>query len=567
MDQHGGYIPVIGTQIRFLTVRQAATLAVAILAIDAVVSGLAHAAIRHATVAHSELGLLPPETHVLAVVVGLALLGVIPRLLRGTRTAVTLATCGLAVLAGLSVIRGHWAPGAVQLCLCVLLVRARAAFPLGCRNRPRRTVVLAALGTWGLAYLALRLAPLVHAHALPALHHAGLQARMSGSWLSAIEALIGSAALISVLALRSALRPVPAEHGPAEHEYRAARAIIERHGQDSLSPFMLRPDKALQFAAGGVLSYRVLRGTAVVSSDPVAPDGAAAAVLGSFLPVARARGWQVALWGASGQHLDAYRALGLRALCVGEEAFVDPAQFTLDGRRVRKLRQSVHRVARRGWEITLYEGREIDAALEAEIETLEQRWRDDHPRLHGFAMGLGAFETELRPDDMFALARSPQGELGAVMRFAAHCGRLSLDTMRRVGDTPNGLNEALVCRTLEHARDSGVKEVSLNYAGLAHVFRGQPSRGWLGRAGRRLLLAPLRRHFQMDRLVRFNDKFSPVWRPRYLVYENPAALPRTVVRVLQAEGYLPEGRRPRAGALAPALPRGLDRLRQAKSAS
>jgi lysyl-tRNA synthetase class 2 len=49
-------------------------------------------------------------------------------------------------------------------------------------------------------------------------------------------------------------------------------------------------------------------------------------------------------------------------------------------------------------------------------------------------------------------------------------------------------------------------------------------------------------HFQMDRLVRFNEKFSPEWRPRFLVYDSRLALPRIAVRVLQAEGYLPEPR-------------------------
>ena len=69
-------------------------------------------------------------------------------------------------------------------------------------------------------------------------------------------------------------------------------------------------------------------------------------------------------------------------------------------------------------------------------------------------------------------------------------------------------------------------------------------------------MAPLARRFQMERLVRFNEKFSPEWRPRYLVYESRAALPRSVLRVLQAEGYLPE--RPpaaaSAGRLRPAPP-------------
>jgi hypothetical protein len=47
----------------------------------------------------------------------------------------------------------------------------------------------------------------------------------------------------------------------------------------------------------------------------------------------------------------------------------------------------------------------------------------------------------------------------------------------------------------------------------------------------------------MERLVCFNDKFSPEWRPRYLVYPSRRSLPKAVYRVLQAEGYVGRPRR------------------------
>jgi hypothetical protein len=40
--------------------------------------------------------------------------------------------------------------------------------------------------------------------------------------------------------------------------------------------------------------------------------------------------------------------------------------------------------------------------------------------LLGFAMGMGSFDPDVRADDLYVLARSPEGELGAVMRFVAH---------------------------------------------------------------------------------------------------------------------------------------------------
>jgi lysyl-tRNA synthetase, class II len=492
-----------------------------VLALESVLYGLAGSASAAHSLTRGVISLdVPASTRAAALVLGFALLALTPRVWRGTRTAVALAIAALLTLAVLNIEDARYAVGGVEAALALTLALARSAFRLGCSNRPRPRIVAGALVAWALAVAALASAPLI----------AGTM----------IEALIGGAVAISVLALRSAVSPAPARNRPSDHDQRAARAIVDAHATDSLSPFLIRPDKGLAFAAGGVLSYRVIGGMAIVSADPVAPGGAAGGVLAGFQEYARRRGWQVVVWAASGRHLDAYRRLGLRSICVGEEAFVDPAAFSLEGRSVRKLRQSVHRVARRGWEIVVCDGRDIDAALEREIEALARRWRDDHRCLHGFAMGMGEHGGELRPDDLYVLALSPEGTLGAAMRFVMYGGNLSLDTMQRVGTTPNGLNEALVVRALEVARERGIDEVSLNYAGLAHLFRGEPSRRRARRVLTRLAIAPLHRRFQMDRLVRFNDKFAPQWRRRYLVYESASALPRAIVRVLQAEGYLPQ---------------------------
>ncbi len=547
----------MGAQIRFLSIRQTAAASVTVLATQSVLFGM-HDVTTHV---HRRLGAtaypgFPVGRHALELILGAALLALTPGLWRGTRTAVSLTIVGLVALAALNGSHRHFSEAIVEACLALMLTAGRGAFRLGCSNRPRPAIALAALSSWGLAAGAILSAPAVRhtaGHVIArVLHHPATHAltaastpRLSGEWDVLIDILSAGAAGISVLALRSLVRPATSSNRHLEHEYRAARAIIEAHGTDSLSPFLLRPDKALAFAAGGVLAYRVIGGTAVISADPVAPGGAAGEVLSAFQDQARRRGWQIVLWGAAETHLETYRALGLHAMCVGEEAFVDPATFTLEGRAVRKLRQSVHRVTRRGWTISAHDGREIDAWLESEIELVSARWRDDHPRVHGFAMGMGGFTSELRPDDLYVLARSPAGELGGVMRFVT-CGEtLSLDTMQRVGETPNGLNEALVARALAEARERGVAEVSLNYAGLAHLIRREPSRNPVARRLTRVALAPLHRRFQMDRLVRFNEKFSPQWRPRYLVYESRAALGLTIARVLQAEGYLPHRERGR----------------------
>jgi lysyl-tRNA synthetase, class II len=333
--------------------------------------------------------------------------------------------------------------------------------------------------------------------------------------------------------------PDAAADGHTASEHLRAAALVAAHGCDSLDPFALREDKRFHFASGGMLAYRVIRSTAVISGDPIGPEGSAAEVLRSFAALAERRGWTLALTGASEHHLAVYEDLGLRAMQMGSEAVVDPRRFTLEGRPVRKVRQSVARVARRGWSVEVREAGELTRDALSELETVEREWRATQPRVVGFAMTLGKLwaPDEDRPDGLYVLARNPDGELRSFLHFVRYEAGLSLDVMRRRGEEPNGLNEAMVVAALEHARAAGLREVSLNFAGCAHLMAPH-ERPTLGCRAARFALRRMHGRFQLERLMRFNEKFFPTWRPRYLVYAGRARLPLAALRVLQAEGYV-----------------------------
>jgi lysyl-tRNA synthetase class 2 len=486
---------------------------------------------------------VPSLAHLLALVAGVLLLVLVPSLWRGTREALLLAVAVLVALGMLNLIKGlDYEETILDASLAALLLVARGSFGLGSQARRRLTIAIAIVGIWAATYAVLLLGVLDSSHARTigdaVRDSLGRNAILTSPWAWAFDVLVIAGLLASLV-----LRPARAVDGHSQSDHTAARALVSVHGRDSLAPFVLREDKAFHFARGGVLAYRVLGETAVISGDPVAPPGVAPLVLGSFIEMARERGWQVVLWGASGLHLSHYRELGLRHLHIGEEAFVDPTRFTIEGRTMRKVRQSVHRIQRRGWEVQALSGHQLDSGLMHEVDALERAWRAQQRRIIGFAMGMGPWEAEHQPEDVYLLGRNPDGELCAVMRFIDHCGGLSLDTMRRVGETPNGLNEALVVRALELARERGAREVSLNFAGFAHLMAAEAAELEAHRRLARFLLGLLGERFQMERLVRFNDKFQPEWRPRFLVYDSRTRLPRVGLRVLQAEAYL-RGPRP-----------------------
>lgn len=332
--------------------------------------------------------------------------------------------------------------------------------------------------------------------------------------------------------------PAPGSDGHSRSDHRRAAALVDAYGTDSLDPFALREDKRFHFAHSGLLGYRVLRETAVVAGDPIGPPGSAPAILDSFLRHAAQQSWNVAATAVSERHLDAYRAVGLRAMRIGNEAVVDPQGFSLEGRRVRKVRQSVTRIQRRGWTVEVVPAGDLTDRLVRELEALERTWESTNERLSGFAMTLGRLWGAAEDASaLYVLGRGPHGELEAFLRFAGYRGGLSLDAMRRLGDEPNGLTEALVVAALQHARAQGLSRVSLNFAGFGHLMASAESLSFRQRVGR-WALERAHGRFQLERLVRFNDKFFPIWQPRYLLYARAGLLPLAGLRVLQAEGYV-----------------------------
>jgi lysylphosphatidylglycerol synthetase-like protein (DUF2156 family) len=367
----------------------------------------------------------------------------------------------------------------------------------------------------------------------PQLHHAGL-------WSE--TALLAAGTLLGARAARLLRRPRRAAISAGHRSAQRARAVdlVAAHARDSLDPFALRDDKAFHIDGEGLVAYRVVGRTAVVGGNPIGPPERAAETLRSFERDAAARGWKVVMTGVSPTSLAALRGCGYRALQIGVEAIVDPRGFTLTGRPVRKLRQSVTRAQRLGWGIEAVWAEQLGDGDRDGIAAVEQAWTSRQPRLQGFAMTLGRLWGEPEDDDaLFVLARDPRGRIASFLRFAHYPGGLSLDAMRRAAEAPNGLCEAMVAVALGHARDRGIAEVSLNFAGFGHVMAAPVAELPARQRLLRWLLHRTGDRFQLERLARFNEKFAPQWRPRYLLYRGRLGLPAAGLRVLQAEAYLP----------------------------
>jgi lysyl-tRNA synthetase, class II len=360
-----------------------------------------------------------------------------------------------------------------------------------------------------------------------------------GEWFP-VSVLLLTAVGAAVL-LFEWLAPWRYRHAQEARDRQLTKDLVHAWGVDTLAPFVLRGDKSYFFDSGeqAFLAYKVVGGVAIVSGDPVGPPDRFSDLIGSFIEFAHTRGWRLAILGVSERALDLYTGHGLHALYHGDEAVIDTKAFSLDGRAIRKVRQSVHRLERGGYTVSVLRPSEVDSSLQHELEEVARAWRGTQPE-RGFVMAL---DTLFRLDDehaLFVVGRGPDGSAAGFLHFAV-CARgsaLSLSSMPRVRTTPNGFNEWLVCEAVAWARANGFDRMSLNFAPFAALLAPEVELSALQRLERRALLR-LKGRFQLDNLLLFNRKFFPHWQRRFVVYERRLDLPRVGIAALAAEAYLP----------------------------
>ena len=470
-----------------------------------------------------------PVFHTLAVPLSVALI-VVAFYLRGRRRRAWQLALGLLIAIGVvALLKGlDFEEAILSWSAAALLWWGREAFCV--RHRP--------LGPFS-PLLVVVTTVAVASGGLLAWNASALEVHDELEWLPAV---VVAAALAGVLVLSYVLfRPLGAPRElPGSTERLAAVDLVRRHGHDTLAFFKLRQDAHYHFNHdhSAFLGYRVANGVMLVAGDPVGAHGELPGLVSETCAFAASRGLRVAALGASPNLVTLYREAGFRSLYLGDEAIVDTRSFSLEGRSIRKVRQSVSRAETAGYHAELLDHDRLDERTIEELEHVSERWRDGAPE-RGFSMAMDSLRGGHQAGSAIVAARDSDGHIRAFIHFVPAHGRpaMSLSFMRRDRDTPNGLMEFVVVRAIQLLGERGVEEVSLNFAAFAR-WLSAPAGGLERALGRAVSLA--NPYFQIESLLSFNAKFGPRWEPRYLVYKRRRGLPRVGLAALRIEGQLPK---------------------------
>jgi lysyl-tRNA synthetase, class II len=358
----------------------------------------------------------------------------------------------------------------------------------------------------------------------------------------AAVALVVLGASVLLVAVLVGLAPASGPHGLGEEDRARIEALLERWGGiDSLSYFALRDDRSVIFSPSGkaALTYRVVGTVSLAAGDPLGDPEAWPGAIAAWLAEARSFGWVPAVLAASERGAAAFARSGMDALELGDEAVLHTAEFSLQGRSMRGVRQAVARCEQAGLRVSCDRVGDLAAATLEELHARAQEWREGVVE-RGFSMALGRFGDPADGRAVVVSCRDRDGRVCGLLHLVPWGDDgLSLDLMRRDREARNGIVELMVASVMAAAPGLGVRRLSLNFAVFRSVFaRGERlGAGPVLRLWRGVLLWASR-FWQIESLYRANAKYQPEWVPRFVCFRSAADLPRVGVAALRAEAFL-----------------------------
>jgi lysylphosphatidylglycerol synthetase-like protein (DUF2156 family) len=258
--------------------------------------------------------------------------------------------------------------------------------------------------------------------------------------------------------------------------------LINSTDGDPLAPFMMQAGKCYVFSADGraALAYRTRIGYAVVSGDPVGDEAQFPQLVADFVAHCKDHGWRIAVLACSERRLPLWTdpsvvGRSLRAIPIGRDVVIDVADFTLNGRRFRNLRQAVQRTHNYGITTEIVAEQDLDERQVAELSEVLRASPSGAHSDRGFCMALDGVLEGRFPGIQLVVARDKSGVAQGFHRYATAGGgrEISLEVPWRRRGAPNGIDERLSVDMIEAAKNAGARRVSLSFAAFGELFDEQ----------------------------------------------------------------------------------------------
>lgn len=343
-------------------------------------------------------------------------------------------------------------------------------------------------------------------------------------FLRASAASLGALMIFGLMRLMRHAEAEPTAPGP--DELRTVRSIMSTSSSTSAN-LVLLGDKAVMLGTSSraFLMYGVEGRSWVSMGDPVGDPSEAEELVWRFREEADRHGAWTVFYEVGRTFLPLYIDLGLTLVKIGEEAIIDLAGWTLEGRHKKGLRYTLNELGRKNVCFDVISSSDVAECLPA-LRRVSNEWLETK-RVREKSFSLGRFdESYIRNFDVAVLREG--GEIIAFSNiWKSGDGReLSVDLMRHSNAAPPNAMEYLLLTLFNWGKANGYRRFNLGMAPLSGIQNRAIAPLW-AKAGS-LLFRHGEYFYNFRGLRQYKEKFTPVWEPRYLAMPGGLVFPRVL---------------------------------------
>jgi len=308
-----------------------------------------------------------------------------------------------------------------------------------------------------------------------------------------------------------------------------ASVILDAHGRSALDFFKVWPDKSYFFPASGdcFIAYSVGANLAVALGDPVGPEDKIEPAVREFKAFCSGNDWGTAFHQTLSDFLPLYEKLGFRRFKIGDDAIVELEKFSLEGRPMRELRHSAHKMEKQGIRIQRWEAPVPNGVLQ-QIKAVSDEWLGIAGRRER-RFTLGLFEWDYVKSTPVVAAIDAEGQVLAFVNVirSYRKGEATVDLMRHAKSAPNGIMDYLFVEVFGQFKEQGFARFNMGMAPMSGFQEGE--KATIEEHAIHSFMQRMGFLFSFKGLRAYKAKFATQWEPRYVIYEDPLALARFAV--------------------------------------
>ncbi len=466
------------------------------------------------------------SSHLLASLIGVALLVVAHALLRRRAAGFNLAIALLAAGALFSLAKGlDYEQAAILAIIALVLFPFRPAF-----YRRSGEPLFAVTPSW-LAVIAITVAAAVWLGFFAYRHveysnELWWQFSWEGGASRFLRASVALVAVVFALGLHMILNRRAAHVAPVGPVPEVVRTLVAQ-STDTDTTIALLGDKHFLIAEdeSAFLMYGVMGGSYISMCDPVGDPEQGAALAWRFRELADRGGYRTVFYSIGSDYLPLYLDMGLSVLKMGEVARVDLSTFSLDGPKQKDFRYARRRAAKDGFEFQIVARADVPAIL-PELKEVSDAWlaiKSGNEK----QFAIANFNDDYMRCFDCGVVRS-EGRIVAFANILASAEQeeMSIDLMRYRPKISNILMDFLFAELLLHAQSQQYRWFNLGAAPLAGLSDHPLATSW-NRIGT-MIYRRGEDFYHFEGLRAYKEKFSPVWTPHYMACPGGLSVPRVL---------------------------------------